>query len=112
MKELRFKAHNGAEIWRAAFAFDPERKACMLVAGDKQGQDEAAFHSRLIKTADKRFDMHLRQLAKAKKESPGGELAVAVRTGAGTVIMLNSLSSLAKPAEPQRARAAAVPRKP
>lgn len=70
MKELRFKAHNGSEIWRAAFAFDPQRKAYVLVAGDKQGQDEDTFYKRLIKTADKRFDAHLKKLSKAKKESP------------------------------------------
>ncbi len=70
MKELRFKANNGAEIWRAAFAFDPQRKAYMLVAGDKQGQDADTFYKSLIKTADKRFDAHLKKLAKAKKESP------------------------------------------
>lgn len=69
MKELRFKAHNGTEIWRAAFAFDPQRKAYVLVAGDKQGQDEGAFYKRLIKTADKRFDAHLRTLGKARKEA-------------------------------------------
>lgn len=70
MKELRFKANNGAEIWRAAFAFDPQRKAYVLVAGDKQGKDEDAFYKSLIKTADKRFDAHLKKLAKTKKESP------------------------------------------
>jgi len=70
MKELRFKANNGSEIWRAAFAFDPQRKACVLVAGDKQGQDQEAFYKSLIKTADKRFDDHLEKLTKAKKESP------------------------------------------
>lgn len=69
MKELRFKAHNGSEIWRAAFAFDPQRKAYVLVAGDKQGQDEAAFYKALLNTADKRFDAHLKKLAKDKKES-------------------------------------------
>lgn len=69
MKELRFKAHDGAEIWRAAFAFDPLRKAYVLVAGDKQGKDEAAFYKTLIKMADKRFEAHLEKLAKAKKES-------------------------------------------
>lgn len=42
----------------------------MLVAGDKQGQDEAAFYRRLIRTADRRFDMHLKQLVKAKNDSP------------------------------------------
>lgn len=30
MKELRFSADGG--VWRAAFAFDPERKAIVLVA--------------------------------------------------------------------------------
>lgn len=35
MKELRFEALDGE--WRAAFAFDPERKAILLVAGDKSG---------------------------------------------------------------------------
>lgn len=70
MKELRFKAHNGAEIWRAAFAFDPQRKAIVLVAGDKQGKVEKAFYKTLIKIADKRFDAHLQTIAKAKKESP------------------------------------------
>lgn len=35
MKELRFSADNG--VWRAAFAFDPERKAIVLVAGDESG---------------------------------------------------------------------------
>ena len=31
MKELRFDANGG--VWRVAFAFDPERKAILLVAG-------------------------------------------------------------------------------
>lgn len=35
MKELRFNAGNG--VWRLAYAFDPERKAILLVAGDKSG---------------------------------------------------------------------------
>jgi hypothetical protein len=33
MKELRFAAANG--VWRVAFAFDPNRKAILLIAGDK-----------------------------------------------------------------------------
>lgn len=32
MKELRFNAADG--VWRVAFAFDPERQAIILVAGD------------------------------------------------------------------------------
>jgi hypothetical protein len=62
MKELRFKANNGAEIWRAAFAFDAERKAIILVAADKQGVDAKRFSRNLLKTANKRFDKHLRDL--------------------------------------------------
>jgi hypothetical protein len=37
MKELRFD-WNG-EVWRVAFAFDPERRAILLVGGDKGGAD-------------------------------------------------------------------------
>ena len=35
MKELRFKAAAG--VWRVAFAFDLNRCAILLVAGDKSG---------------------------------------------------------------------------
>lgn len=60
MKELRFDAGGG--VWRAAFAFDPERKAIVLVAGDKSGQSERKFYRRLIAIADRRFDAHLAQI--------------------------------------------------
>jgi len=62
MKELRFKANRGAEIWRAAFAFDPLRKAIVLVAAAKQGKDEGRFYKDLLRTANDRFDSHLRKL--------------------------------------------------
>jgi hypothetical protein len=35
MKELRFEAAGG--VWRVAYAFDPNRQAILLVAGDKSG---------------------------------------------------------------------------
>lgn len=57
MKELRFDAAGG--VWRVAFAFDPERTAVLLVAGDKSGGSERSFYRRLIATADRRFDAHL-----------------------------------------------------
>ncbi len=41
MKELRFEAGDG--VWRAAFAFDPNRKAILLVAADKSGGSERRF---------------------------------------------------------------------
>lgn len=65
MKELRFDANNGAEIWRAAFAFDPDRNAIILVAADKQGVDEEKFYKDLLKKANKRFDQHLEDLRAA-----------------------------------------------
>jgi hypothetical protein len=60
MKELRFNAHDG--VWRVAFAFDPERSAILLVAGDKSGASQKQFYKKLIKKADARFDDHLEEL--------------------------------------------------
>lgn len=57
MKELRFDADNG--VWRVAFAFDPKRRAVLLVAGDKSGSGEKRFYRQLLRTADARFDEHL-----------------------------------------------------
>ncbi|WP_321327488.1 type II toxin-antitoxin system RelE/ParE family toxin [uncultured Parasphingorhabdus sp.] len=62
MKELRFNAADG--VWRVAFAFDPERKAMILIAGDKSGGSQKRFYKNLINKADKRFDAHLAALAK------------------------------------------------
>jgi len=61
MKELRFSAANGE--WRVAFAFDPKRRAILLVAGDKSGFSERRFYRELIRAADNRFDAHLTRLA-------------------------------------------------
>ncbi|TWH43905.1 type II toxin-antitoxin system RelE/ParE family toxin [Dulcicalothrix desertica] len=66
MKELRFKADDG--VWRVAFAFDPQRQAILLVAGDKSGVSEKQFYKQLIKKADERFDDHLTQLKKQKEK--------------------------------------------
>jgi len=63
MKELRFKAADG--VWRVAFAFDPERQAILLVAGDKAGVAQKRFYKGLITKADNRFTGHL----KAMKET-------------------------------------------
>lgn len=65
MKELRFTTNGGAEVWRVAFAFDPGRKAIVLVGGDKQGMSEKLFYKRLLKIANARFDQHLVTLVKA-----------------------------------------------
>ena len=57
MKELRFSAAGGE--WRLAFAFDPRRRAILLVAGDKSGGSERRFYRELIRKADDRFDSYL-----------------------------------------------------
>ena len=60
MKELRFKAADG--VWRVAFAFDPERQAILLVAGDKAGVAQKRFYKTLIARAESRFSRHLKAL--------------------------------------------------
>ena len=69
MKELRFEGQKGSEEWRAAFAFDPERKAVILVAGGKQGKKEKLFYKKLIGDADRRFDAHLERIGARRKRS-------------------------------------------
>jgi hypothetical protein len=64
MKELRFEAAGG--VWRAAFAFDPTRRAVLLVAADKAGVGQMRFYKALIRKADTRFDAHLRGLKEAR----------------------------------------------
>jgi hypothetical protein len=66
MKELRFSAAGG--VWRAAFAFDPERRGVVLAAGDKSGVKESRFYKGLIAKADKRFDGHIAALAALKEQ--------------------------------------------
>ena len=67
LKELRFKAADG--VWRVAFAFDPQRKAILLVAGDKSGGSEKKFYKDLMAKADARFDEHLTELKLQKRRS-------------------------------------------
>ena len=71
MKELRFTWSN--EIWRVAFAFDPQRQAILLVGGDKGGAYQRRFYKRLISVADYRYDEHLATLAQQSKESNHGK---------------------------------------
>lgn len=71
MKELRF-SRNG-QVWREAFAFDPQRQAILLVGGDKGGADQRRFYKRLINVADERYDEHLGTLPQQSKESHHGK---------------------------------------
>jgi len=65
MKELRFGAADGE--WRVAFAFDPTRKAILLVAGDKAGVSKKRFYRELVRKADERFDAHLARLKEERR---------------------------------------------
>ena len=67
MKELRFDAAQG--VWRVAFAFDPERRAVLLVAADKTGISQRRFYKHLIAIADKRFDAHLARIKEKEDKS-------------------------------------------
>jgi hypothetical protein len=60
IKEMRVNADNG--VWRIAFAFDPDRKAILLVGGDKVGKNEKRFYEKLISIADKRYENHMQSL--------------------------------------------------
>ncbi|WP_258090786.1 type II toxin-antitoxin system RelE/ParE family toxin [Serratia liquefaciens] len=62
MKELRIQ-FEGDPI-RAFFAFDPERKAIILCAGDKTGLNEKRFYKDMIKLADEEYSKHLKNLKK------------------------------------------------
>ncbi len=57
MKELRLRAEGG--VWRIAFAFDPQRKAILLTAGNKAGMNQRRFYKSLIAKADSRFSQYL-----------------------------------------------------
>jgi len=54
MKELR------TGTLRALFAFDPQRRAIVLLGGDKRG-DWTGWYERNIPLADDRFDQHLHE---------------------------------------------------
>ena len=62
MKELR-PGSVGATEMRVLFIFDPERRAILLVAGDKRGL-WTEWYRRNIALADDRYDAHLRALRK------------------------------------------------
>jgi hypothetical protein len=58
LKELRVQ-HQG-EPWRVLFAFDPIRRAIMLVGGNKTG--DKRWYQKNIPIAEKRFETYLKTL--------------------------------------------------
>ena len=60
MKELRIQ-HRGRP-YRVLYAFDPRRKAMLLLGGAKAGKSR--WYAEAVPRADKLYDQHLRQLRK------------------------------------------------
>jgi len=55
MKELRIQ--NKKRLFRILFIFDPDRKAVLLIGGDKCG--DTRFYEKMIPIADDLFDEYL-----------------------------------------------------
>ena len=62
MRELRVQ-HQGRP-YRVFYAFDPLRKAILLIAGDKTGDDR--FYQRMVPVADRLYDQHLDEIERGK----------------------------------------------
>ena len=67
MKELRTQ-HRGRPL-RTFFAFDPIRRAVLLIGGDKTG--DKRFYDRMIPLADTIFDAHLAALKQRQAKERG-----------------------------------------
>lgn len=65
MKELRPGSRGRSEV-RILFAFDPRRRAILLVAGDKAG-NWRRWYVKNIPVADALFDAHLDELRQRRK---------------------------------------------
>ena len=66
MKELRVDTSDA--VVRIAYAFDPERHAILLCAGNKTGIGKRQFYTRLIDRADDLWDEHLAEIRERKKK--------------------------------------------
>ncbi len=64
MKELR--TTTAVAVYRTLFAFDPQRKAILLIGGDKSGVSQQRFYKQLISRADTLYDRHLASLSDKK----------------------------------------------
>ncbi len=66
MKELRPGSTGRSEL-RVLFAFDPERSAILLIAGDKAG-NWTRWYKKNIPVADDLFDDHLKALKPQQRQ--------------------------------------------
>ncbi len=58
MRELRVQS--GGNPLRIFYAFNPRRKAILLIVGDKTGKDR--FYEEYVKLADDLYDAYLEEL--------------------------------------------------
>ncbi len=63
LKELRVQ-HRG-DPWRILFAFDPKRKAVILLGGNKAGNKN--WYKENMPIAEKRFKEHLQAIRKEER---------------------------------------------
>jgi len=66
MKELR--ADTATAVLRIAFAFDPDRSAILLCAGNKSGVSQKRFYKRLVEQADRRYEAHLAAVERRRRK--------------------------------------------
>jgi hypothetical protein len=78
MKELRSVGRN----IRVLFAFDPNRRALLLVGGDKTN-DWKGWYARNVPRADKIYEKHLRSLGKEERWTTRQRVAGERSAGSG-----------------------------
>lgn len=66
LKELRVQYQG--EPFRLFFVFDRQRRAVMLVAGSKKGENEKRWYKEKIRTAEQRYAEHLKKMEKEEDE--------------------------------------------
>lgn len=71
MKELRPGSSGRSEL-RVLFAFDPNRRAILLVAGDKAGNWKTWYKKNIL-VADDLFDAHIRRLKSKESDFHGSD---------------------------------------
>jgi hypothetical protein len=69
LKELRPKTE--AHVFRVAYIFDLERKALLLIGGDKKGKNQKKFYKDLIRQAEQIYAVYLEKKAKEKEKQNG-----------------------------------------
>jgi hypothetical protein len=60
LKELRLTTVTGE--WRVSYAFDPERKAVLLMGASKSGVSQKLFYNKLITLSEERYTRHLERI--------------------------------------------------